>query len=155
MRQGAALTGRGRALLVMAVIAALTGYLVGVLELYSLAAAAVVLVLACRAWVGVRSWDLRASRAIRPSRVPAGTDAGVFVTVRNHATRRSPLVSVPTAARPGRSPWRRWDRESHAPGGTAFPPNGAASSASAPSSWRFATPSVSRDSLVWQRRRRR
>ena len=97
------LTRRGWALLVTAVAAAGAGYLVGVVELYPLAAGAVVLVLSARAWVGARAWDVRASRAIRPARVPAGYEARVFVSVYNHDTRRSPVLVVRDAFADGRA----------------------------------------------------
>ena len=98
-----ALTRRGWALLVTAVGAAAAGYLVGIVELYPLAAGAVVLVLSARAWVGARAWDVRAWRAIRPARVPAGSDARVFVSVCNYDTRRSPLLVVRDSFADGRS----------------------------------------------------
>lgn len=103
MQTRSALTPRGWALLATAVAAAGAGYLVGVVELYPLAAGAVVLVLSARAWVGARAWDVRASRTIRPSRVPAGYEARVFVSVYNHDTRRSPLLVVRDAFADGRA----------------------------------------------------
>ena len=102
MRAGSALTRRGWALLGMAVAGAAAGYLVGVLELYPLSAAAVVLVLSARTWVGAKAWDVRASRSIRPSRVPAGGEARVFVSVYNHDARRSPLLVVKDSFTDGR-----------------------------------------------------
>ena len=102
MRTGSALTRRGWALLGMAAVAAAAGYLVGVVELYPLAAAAVVLVLSARTWVAARSWDVRASRSIRPSRVPAGSEARVLVSVRNHDSRRSPVLVVRDSFADGR-----------------------------------------------------
>lgn len=94
MRTGSALTRKGWALLGMAAAAAIAGYLVGLAEIYPLAAGAVVLLLSARLWVGTRTWDVRASRSIRPTRVPAGTDARVFISITNHDARRSPLVTV-------------------------------------------------------------
>lgn len=102
MRIRSALTRRGWALLATAGAAALAGYLVGIVELYPLAAAAAVLVLSARAWVGARTWDVRASRSIRPTRVPAGGEARVVVAVRNHASGLSPLVTVRDAFVDGR-----------------------------------------------------
>jgi uncharacterized protein (DUF58 family) len=103
MRTGSALTRRGWALLGMAAAAGAAGYLVGVVELYPLAAAAVVLVLSARTWVGTRTWDVRAARSIRPSRVPAGNEARVLVSVRNHDSRRSPLLIVRDSFADGRT----------------------------------------------------
>lgn len=94
MRTGSALTRKGWTLLGLAGAAAAAGYLVGIPELYPLGAAAVVLVLSARIWVGGRTWDVRATRSVRPSRVPAGSEARVFVSVRNHDARRAPLVNV-------------------------------------------------------------
>lgn len=102
MRNRSALTRRGWALLATAGAAATAGYLVGIFELYPLAAGAAVLVLSARAWVGARAWDVRASRSIRPSRVPAGAEARVVVAVRNQAPVRSPLISVRDAFADGR-----------------------------------------------------
>lgn len=102
MRVRSALTRRGWALLAIAGTAALAGYLVGIVELYPMAAAAAVLVLSARAWVGARTWDVRASRSIRPTRVPAGGEARVVVAVRNHASGRSPLITVRDSFADGR-----------------------------------------------------
>ena len=102
MRARSALTRRGWALLATAAAAALAGFLVGIVELYPMAAAAAVLVLSARAWVGARTWDVRASRSIRPSRVPAGGEARVGVAVRNRAPGRSPLITVRDSFADGR-----------------------------------------------------
>lgn len=102
MRTGSALTRRGWALLGMAAASAAAGYLVGLVELYPLGAAAVVLVLSARAWVATRSWDVRSSRSIRPARVPAGSEARVHVSVRNHDPRRSPVLVLRDSFADGR-----------------------------------------------------
>ncbi|HVA75676.1 MAG TPA: DUF58 domain-containing protein [Acidimicrobiales bacterium] len=102
MRIGSALTRKGWALLGMAAAAATAGYLVGLVELYPFSAAALILVLSARAWVGTKSWDVRASRSIRPSRVPAGGEARVFISVRNYDSRRSPLITVRDSFSDGR-----------------------------------------------------
>jgi uncharacterized protein (DUF58 family) len=90
----ATLTPRGWGLLATAGALALCGFLFGIRELYPVAAAAAVLVFGARIWVAGRTWDLRVSRFVRPSRVPAGSDVRVDLTIRNHDTRRSPVVAV-------------------------------------------------------------
>lgn len=91
---GAALTRRGWCVLVAAAGMALGAFLFGVRELYPLAAAAGVLVFGARIWVAGRTWDLRVARYVRPSRVPAGSDVRVDLSIRNHDTRRSPVIAV-------------------------------------------------------------
>ncbi|MGH9114200.1 MAG: hypothetical protein ACRDWW_00055, partial [Acidimicrobiales bacterium] len=98
MRQGAAsgvgLTQRGWTLLAVAGSMIAAAALFGLQELYPLAAAALVLVTACRLWVGARRWDVRAARRVHPPRVPAGVEARVDVTVRNHSRGASPVVTL-------------------------------------------------------------
>jgi uncharacterized protein (DUF58 family) len=81
-------------LLVVAVILALAGLLVGIQELYPIAAAAVVLVAAARLWVGSRQIDVQVVRHVRPARVPAGAGARVELSVANHSVRRSAVLSA-------------------------------------------------------------
>jgi uncharacterized protein (DUF58 family) len=100
------LTRRGWALLAAAALLALGAFLFGVEELYPLAAAALVLIVACRIWMGSRNWDVRVSRHVRPARVPAGTAARVELAVNNHADRPTPVL----AARDPFDGGRRWAR---------------------------------------------
>ena len=102
----AGLTRRGWALLAAAALLALGAYLFGVLELYPLAAGALVLIVAARLWIGSRHWDVRVSRHVRPARVPAGVAARVELAVTNHADRPSPVL----AARDPFDRGRRWAR---------------------------------------------
>jgi uncharacterized protein (DUF58 family) len=103
---GAGLTRRGWALLAAALLLAAGGFLFGVVELYPLAAAALVLVAATRAWVGSRNWDVRVIRHVRPARVPAGSPARVELAVTNHAERGSPILGAQDPFDGG----RRWAR---------------------------------------------
>jgi uncharacterized protein (DUF58 family) len=93
-------------LLVAAGALALGAFLFGIEELYALAAAAVVLVVAARIWVASRRWDVRVVRHVRPARVPAGMAARVELAVANHASGRSPIL----AARDPFDGGRRWAR---------------------------------------------
>jgi len=100
------LTRRGWALLGVAVLLAIAAFLFGIKELYPLAVGALVLVGACRAWVGSRGWDVRIVRHVRPARVPAGGAARVELAVANHGERPSPIL----AARDPFDGGRRWAR---------------------------------------------
>ena len=102
----AGLTHRGWALLAAAVVLGIGGFLFGIEELYSVAAAALVLIGAARAWVGSRQWDVRVIRHVRPARVPAGVAARVELAVVNHATRLSPILAAQDPFDGG----RRWAR---------------------------------------------
>ncbi|MGH9057015.1 MAG: DUF58 domain-containing protein [Acidimicrobiales bacterium] len=98
MRRGDAgsvgLTQRGWTLLAVAASMIAAAALFGLQELYPPAAAALVLVAACRLWVGARTWDVRAARHVHPPRVPAGVVARVDVTARNHSRGTSPVVTL-------------------------------------------------------------
>jgi uncharacterized protein (DUF58 family) len=103
---GAGLTRRGWWLLVAAGLLAFGGFLFGVVELYPVAGAAVVLIVGARAWVGSRRWDVRVIRHVRPARVPAGTAARVELAVANHASTPSPILAAKDPFDGG----RRWAR---------------------------------------------
>jgi uncharacterized protein (DUF58 family) len=100
------LTRRGWALLVVSLSLAFGGFLFGVEELYPVAAAGVVLIVAARAWVASRRWDVRVVRHVRPARVPAGVPARVELAVVNHGREPSPIL----AARDPFDGGRRWAR---------------------------------------------
>jgi uncharacterized protein (DUF58 family) len=108
---GHSLTIRGKLVLVSAGLMALAALLFGIKELYALAVAAVVLVVSSRLWVEIQTWDVRVSRHIHPPRVPAGFEARVELTVRNHGRRRSPPVMASDPFDGG----RRWARFTVAP----------------------------------------
>jgi uncharacterized protein (DUF58 family) len=100
------LTPRGWAVLAVSVSLALGAFLFGIEELYSVAAAGVVLIVAARAWVASRRWDVRVVRHVRPARVPAGVPARVELAVVNHGHDPSPIL----AARDPFDGGRRWAR---------------------------------------------
>lgn len=102
MRRGAGLTRRGWAFFVGALVLGASAYLFGINELYPLGAGALVLVVAARAWVSNRRWDVRISRTIRPSRLAEGTEARVLVSAFNHDRRVSPVVVVKDRFQSGR-----------------------------------------------------
>ncbi len=84
----------------------MTGRLLGIVELYMLAGAAMSLVVAALAFVRLRRFDLDAARELRPARVHAGGDSRVELLVSNTGTRRSPVL----AARDPFDGGRRWAR---------------------------------------------
>lgn len=112
------LTRRGWLLVLGAVLLALAGRLLGLVELFMLAAAAVAMVAGAAAYVRITSFSLDARRRLRPPRVPAGTDSRVELRVRNLAGRRSPVLAAS-------DPFDRGRRQAHfllaplAPGETA------------------------------------
>lgn len=105
------LTPRGKVVLTLGAAMALAAALFGIVELYALAAAAVLLVAAARFWIAIQTWDIRVVRNIVPPRVPAGMEARVLLTARNHAGRRSPPVMASDPFDGG----RRWARFTVAP----------------------------------------
>ena len=92
--------------LIGAVALSAGGRLLGLVELYSLAAGATVLVGAAAIYVRIVAFDFDATRQPHPSRVHAGQASRVELAVRNVGRRRSPVVVV-------RDPFdrgRRWAR---------------------------------------------
>ena len=100
------LTRRGWMLALGTLLMGMTGRLLGMVELYMLAAASVALVVAAVVFVRLTRFDLEASRELRPARVHAGGASRVELTVRNTGTRRSPVL----AARDPFDGGRRWAR---------------------------------------------
>jgi uncharacterized protein (DUF58 family) len=100
------LTHRGWVLLAFALSLAVGGFLFGIEELYPVAAATLVLVVAAWAWVSNQHWDVRVVRHVRPARVPAGVPARVELAVVNHGTRVSPILAAQDPFDGG----RRWAR---------------------------------------------
>lgn len=88
------LTRRGGLLLLGAALMAVVGRLLGLVELFMLAASAVAMVAGASAYVRLMPFSVEATRQLRPPRVPAGTDSRVELTVRNRATRRSPVLAA-------------------------------------------------------------
>jgi len=70
------------------------GRVLGMVELYMLAAAALALVGAGMAQVRLARFSLTATRELRPTRVQAGAASRVELTVRNDAPRRSPVLAA-------------------------------------------------------------
>jgi uncharacterized protein (DUF58 family) len=100
------ITTRGWTVVGAAVLFALVARLLGIRELYGLAAAAGALVLAAMLYVRSSRFSLEAIRDLRPPRVHAGMGSRVELSVRNTSNRRSPVLSA-------RDPFdggRRWAR---------------------------------------------
>ncbi len=100
------LTQRGWVLLALSLLLTLAGFLFGIEELYPVAAAGVVLIVAARGWVASRRWDVRVVRHVRPARVPAGVPARVELAVVNHSPELSPILAAKDPFDGG----RRWAR---------------------------------------------
>jgi uncharacterized protein (DUF58 family) len=82
------------------------GRLLGITELFALAAGAVALVLGALVYVHVTKVTLDAQRELHPPRVHAGSPSRVELTVHNQGSRRTPVLGV-------RDPFdggRRWAR---------------------------------------------
>jgi uncharacterized protein (DUF58 family) len=100
------LTRRGWLLAVGSLVLAAGGRLLGLVELFALACAALVLATAALLYVRLTRFRLEATRELRPPRVHAGNASRVELTVRNIAFRRSPVL----AARDPFDGGRRWAR---------------------------------------------
>ena len=99
-------TPRGWTVAGVAILFALAGRVLGIVELYGLAAAALALVVGAVLFVRSSRFKLEAIRELRPPRVHAGTGSRVELSVRNTSGRRSPVLSA-------RDPFdggRRWAR---------------------------------------------
>jgi len=70
------------------------GRILGIFELYVLAAGAAGLVVVAAITVRGRGLDLEASRSVHPTRIHVGTDSRVELAVTNLGNRRSPVVAV-------------------------------------------------------------
>ena len=85
---------RGWLLLIGSLLLGVTGRVLGLIELYALAAAAAALVLAAVATVRWPSLNVGAARELRPPRVHAGNSSRVELTMRNLDSRRSPALTA-------------------------------------------------------------
>lgn len=94
------LTRRGRAVLTTAVAMGCTARLLGLIELYVLAAGAAGLVMAAMAYVMVRDVNLEITRSLNPTRIHAGDVTRVALRVKNRSNRPSPLVAITDPLRP-------------------------------------------------------
>lgn len=88
------LTRRGWALTAGGVVLAVAGRLLGLLELYVLAAGCWALMGMALAFLTLRPADIGARRAITPQRVRAGDEARVEVAVDNRGRRATPVVEL-------------------------------------------------------------
>ena len=109
------LTRRGWLLLLGAVVLASGGRLLGIVELYMLAGAAVALVAGALAFVRLARFELEAVRELRPARVHAGANSRVELTVHNAGRSRSPVLSARDPFDDGRR-WARFLLAALAPG---------------------------------------
>src|SRR5688500_7468348 len=100
------LTRRGWLLALGSLILSVAGRLLGLPELFALAAAAIVLTGGALVYVRLTRFQLEATRELRPPRVHAGSASRVELAVRNLAFRRSPVL----AARDPFDGGRRWAR---------------------------------------------
>jgi uncharacterized protein (DUF58 family) len=82
------LVGIGAAVLVLA------GRLLGLPELYALAAVAIALLVACLASVRLARLDLEIGRSVHPTRVQVGTSARVELRLRNRRPLRTPVLQL-------------------------------------------------------------
>ena len=86
------LTRRGWGLTIGALGLVLAGRLLGLLELYVLAAGAWALMGAALAFLALRTAGLEATRTLHPSRLPVGEDSQVELIVANRGRRPTPVV---------------------------------------------------------------
>jgi uncharacterized protein (DUF58 family) len=100
------MTRRGWLVLIGSAVLSTAGRLLGLVELFSLAAGATALVIAAVIYTRFMRFDYDATRQSHPPRVHAGQPSRVELSVRNRSRRRSPVVVV-------RDPFdrgRRWAR---------------------------------------------
>jgi len=88
------LTNRGWLLAAGAVALSITGRLLGILELFVLAAAAGALVIGALVQVRFTKVRLGATRHLHPTRVFAGTDSRVELELANRGARTTPVLTV-------------------------------------------------------------
>ena len=88
------LTRRGWGVVAATVVLAAAGRVLGVFELFVMAAGAAGLLVAGAVAVLFRTVDLDASRQLRPARVHAGGSSRVELAVGNRGRRRSPVLTV-------------------------------------------------------------
>ena len=88
------LTRRGWALTIGGILLAVAGRLLGLLELYVLAAGCWALVAAALAYLALRPADVEAKRSLSPARVQAGDESRVELAVRNRGPRSTPVVEL-------------------------------------------------------------
>ena len=112
------LTRRGLIVVTGGVVMAVTGRLLGILELFAVASALVAITAAAYLYVRVASYSISATRHLRPARVHAGGSSRVELTVGNSSGRRSPVLTLKDPFDGGRR-WARFPLAPLAPGETA------------------------------------
>jgi uncharacterized protein (DUF58 family) len=93
-RLAASLTPRGWGLATVVVLLAVGAEVVGIAELYPVAAAALVVLLYALAWAWTRSWSIDVGRRLQPSRIEAGAASLVVITLQNRAATFSPVLTL-------------------------------------------------------------
>jgi len=95
-------TRAGLGLLVVGVALAFSGRLLGILELYLLAAMAIIALLLAAVYTATARLDLSISRVATPARLRAGSPARIDLAIRNRARRRTPVLSAHDHVQGGR-----------------------------------------------------
>jgi uncharacterized protein (DUF58 family) len=94
-RAGAVLTRRGWWLLSAAVGCLIVARVVGLRELYGLAAADLLLLAMAIVWAGTKRWHVDVVRRVQPTRVAAGAPATVDLEIRNRSSQTgSPVLTL-------------------------------------------------------------
>ena len=88
------LTRRGWALTIGGLVLAVAGRLLGLLELYVLAAGCWALMALALLYLAVRSADVEARRTLSPTRVRAGDETRVELAVTNRGRRSTPVLEL-------------------------------------------------------------
>lgn len=88
------LTKRGWALTIGGLALAVAGRLLGLLELYVLAAGCWVLMALALVYLALRPADVEARRTLSPNRVRAGDESRVELTVTNRGRRATPVIEL-------------------------------------------------------------
>jgi uncharacterized protein (DUF58 family) len=88
------LTARGWAIAVAAGVALVAGRFLGLADLYVAGAGLIVAVVIAAAYVRIVRSNVHATRRVQPPRVHAGGSSRVELSLRNHSTRRSPVLGV-------------------------------------------------------------
>lgn len=88
------LSRRGWGVLATSVALLVAGRVLGLVELYILAATSVALCAAAAAYVSLHGLDVRTDRVLHPPRVHAGGSSRVDLGIRNAGRRRTPVLEV-------------------------------------------------------------
>lgn len=88
------LTGRGLWLLAFSLVAGVGAWLLGIADMWILAAGCLSAVVGALIYVQFRRLRLETTRIVTPSRVPAGGSARIQVSITNKAAARTPVVTL-------------------------------------------------------------